>query len=434
MLKTNPRKIKILLVDDDPGDYRVAKLALARSPHAVGFAVETVESLAEAVESLNSHSFDLVLLDLGLPDSRGLETVDRIYEACPNIAIVVLTGLANEEVGVEAIKRRAMDYLVKGQYSGDMLVRAIRYSLERKRAEEELRKHREHLEVRVKQRTADLETANEKLQQEIRERKQAEDQLKQAKQQAEAANKAKSEFLANMSHELRTPLHSILSFASFGIKKHATAQPEKLLDYFERIRASGKTLLALLNNLLDLSKLESGRIVFEFKPANLDMLLDSVVEELNSLASERNLAIYVSEPSVNGEIVCDAEKIKQVLRNLLSNAIKFSPEDGTIDVTTCYRDGSVTVSVHNEGSQVPEDELEEIFEKFAQSTETKTGAGGTGLGLAICREIIAAHKGRIWAENKSDGGVVFSFEIPICAKLDTAPEVVLIGDDNDAAV
>jgi len=253
-------------------------------------------------------------------------------------------------------------------------------------------------------------------------------------QEVEEANRLKSEFLANMSHELRTPLHSILSFASFGIKKRATAQPEKLLDYFERIRASGKTLLALLNNLLDLSKLESGRIVFELKPANLDMLVDSVAEELKSLASERNLAIYVSEPSVNGEIVCDAEKIKQVLRNLLSNAIKFSPEGGTIDVTTCYRDGSVAVSVHNQGSEVPEDELEDIFEKFAQSTETKTGAGGTGLGLAICREIIAAHKGSIWAENKSDGGVVFSFEIPIRAKLESAPEVVLVSDDNDAAV
>lgn len=90
MLKRNPRTIKILLVDDDPGDHRVAKLALARSPHDVGFAVETAESLAEAVESLNSHSFDLVLLDLGLPDSRGLETVDRVYEASPNIPIVVL--------------------------------------------------------------------------------------------------------------------------------------------------------------------------------------------------------------------------------------------------------------------------------------------------------------------------------------------------------
>ncbi|MFH1448162.1 MAG: ATP-binding protein [Candidatus Micrarchaeota archaeon] len=430
----NLRKTNILLVDDDPLDCRLVKMALAKSSNAVGFTVHRVESLTEAMESLNSHSFDLVLLDLGLPDSHGLETVDRVYEACPSIPIVVLTGLASEEAGVEAIKKGAMDYLVKDEYSGDMLVRAIRYSLERKRLKEQLRKHREHLEELVKERTAELERTNEELQEEIRERKQTEEQLKQAKQQAEAANRAKSDFLANMSHELRTPLHIILSFAGFGVKKYATAQPDKLLDYFDRIRNSGKMLLGLLNNLLDLAKLESGKIVFEPRPANLDMLVESVVEELKLLASERNLAICVNEPSVNKEIVCDAEKIKQVLRNLLSNAIKFSPEGGVIDVTKCCRDGSVTVSVRNQGSKVPEDELEDIFEKFVQSTATRTGAGGTGLGLAICREIITAHKGRIWVENRPEGGVAFSFEIPISMKLDTEPEVVLVGDDNDAAV
>ena len=430
----NIRKINILLVDDDPDDCRLVKLALVRSPNTVLFSVETAGSLAECLQHLKNNSFDLVLLDLGLPDSHGLVTVDRFCEACSNIPVVVLTGLAIEEVGVEAIKRGASDYLVKGKYSDDVLVRAIQYSLERKRTEEELRKHREHLEVMVRERTAELEQVNEELREEIFQRKEAEEQLKRAKQQAEGANKAKSDFLANMSHELRTPLHSILSFASFGIKKHAIAQPEKLLDYFEKVRESGKTLLVLVNNLLDLSKLQSGKIVFEPQAANLDMLADSVVEELKSLASERNLTICVSGPSVNEEIMCDVEKIKQVLRNLLSNAIRSSPERGSIDVAKCRSDSSVTVSVHNQGSKVPEDELEEIFEKFVQSTETKTGAGGTGLGLAICREIIAAHNGRIWAENRPEGGVTFSFEIPISVKLDTAPEAVLVGDDNDAGV
>ncbi len=131
-------RINILLVDDEPGDCRLVKLVLKEPPHAMEFAVETAESLAEGLNCLESRSFDLVLLDLGLPDSRGLETVDKFCRACPHIAVVVLTGLEDEAVGLEAIKKGASDYLVKGRFDRALLVRAIRYSLERKQAEEKI--------------------------------------------------------------------------------------------------------------------------------------------------------------------------------------------------------------------------------------------------------------------------------------------------------
>jgi len=231
--------------------------------------------------------------------------------------------------------------------------------------------------------------------------------------QRAASNNAKSTFLSNVSHELRTPLHGILSFAGFGIKKHAIAKPDKILDYFQKIRQSGETLLMLLNDLLDLAKLESGKITFEFSPADLDLLIDSMVDECNSLASEKMLTVRCEHHEANGQIVLDADKIKQVLRNILSNAIKFSPEGGTIDISTFKKADSVVVSVRDQGAGVPENELGSIFDKFFQSSKTKTGAGGTGLGLAICQEIITAHKGRIWAENNPDTGVNFLFEIPL---------------------
>jgi len=250
-------------------------------------------------------------------------------------------------------------------------------------------------------------------------------ELQEAKKMAEIANKTKSDFLSNISHELRTPLHGILSFSGFGIKKHAVAQPDKILDYFQKIRQSGETLLMLLNDLLDLAKLESGKVTFEFRPADLGLLIDSTVDECNSLTSEQNLTVRCEHPEAHEEIVFDANKLKQVLRNLLSNAIKFSSKGGTIDISILNKADSVVVSVRDQGAGVPENELGSVFDKFYQSSKTKNGAGGTGLGLAICQEIITAHKGRIWAENNPDIGANFLFEIPLSLEANVQEEVLV---------
>jgi len=250
-------------------------------------------------------------------------------------------------------------------------------------------------------------------------------ELQEAKKTAEAANNSKSTFLSNVSHELRTPMHGILSFASFGIKKHATADPEKILDYFQKIRQSGETLLTLLNDLLDLAKLESGKITFKFKPANLNSLIDIVIEEYSALALQKNLTIRCEHLASNEKIILDTDKIRQVLRNLLNNAIKFSPEGGTIDVIPFRKAVSIVVSVRDQGAGIPENELENIFDKFIQSGKNKAGAGGTGLGLSICREIIDAHKGRIWAENNPDIGANVSFEIPLSLEVNKQEEVLV---------
>jgi len=251
-------------------------------------------------------------------------------------------------------------------------------------------------------------------------------ELQEAKKIAEAANNSKSTFLSNVSHELRTPMHGILSFASFGIKKHATANPDKILDYFQKIRQSGETLLMLLNDLLDLAKLESGKITFKFKPANLNSLIDVVSEEYSALALQQNLTIHCEHLESSERIILDTDKIRQVLRNLLNNAIKFSPEGGTIDVISFKKAASIVVTVRDQGAGIPENELENIFDKFIQSGKNKASAGGTGLGLSICREILDAHKGRIWAENNPDTGANLSFEIPLSLEAHRQ-EVVLVG-------
>ncbi|HVN89665.1 MAG TPA: HAMP domain-containing sensor histidine kinase [Candidatus Binataceae bacterium] len=237
--------------------------------------------------------------------------------------------------------------------------------------------------------------------------------LIEAKERAEAANLAKSEFLANMSHELRTPLHGILSFAGFGIKRTGSVPPEKLREYFNKIEQSGRVLLALLNDLLDLAKLEAGKMNFSFQPADLNVLLATLIDELSSLTSERHLSISYSVLDFDTLLIIDPVRIMQVLRNLLSNAVKFSPPNTTIRIAIERGDGKLNVSVSDQGIGVPEAELSSIFDKFVQSSKTTSGAGGTGLGLAICREIVPAHQGRIWAQNREEGGAQFIFELPL---------------------
>jgi signal transduction histidine kinase len=244
-------------------------------------------------------------------------------------------------------------------------------------------------------------------------------------EKAELANRAKSEFLANMSHELRTPMHAILGFSSLGSNKVGSAANEKIAGYFTRINESGQRLLFLLNDLLDLSKLEAGRMDFEFSENDLQESTKIIADELAPLFIERCLTLDIEPSRVSTLAIYDKEKIEQVIRNLLSNAIKFTP-DG-MSVLICFEESllyskedpskeaaipAISVSIMDQGAGIPEDELEAVFEKFVQSSKTETGAGGTGLGLSISKEIIAGHGGSIRASNSKDGGAIFTFLLP----------------------
>ncbi|KAF7600055.1 MAG: hypothetical protein CGU28_04340 [Candidatus Dactylopiibacterium carminicum] len=250
----------------------------------------------------------------------------------------------------------------------------------------------------------------------------AETRLFLAKEEAERANAAKSMFLTNMSHELRTPMHGILSFARLGLERAPAVQSERLQGYFERILTSGERLMGLLDDLLDLAKLESGRMEVHLQPSLLGPVVYEVLAEFEAMASSRRLRLLASLTDV-GLAMADAKLCRQVLRNLVSNAIKFSPEGGEVSINlSAGRFGgdivhaAVELRIADQGPGIPEDELERVFDKFVQSTKTHSGAGGTGLGLAICREIVGLHQGEVFARNRAGGGAEFVLRLPLAAE------------------
>ena len=247
----------------------------------------------------------------------------------------------------------------------------------------------------------------------ITEKKAIEDKLLEAKLQAEHASMAKSRFLANMSHELRTPMHAIMSFSSLAIQR---TDDEKIQRYLENIHTSGERLTRLLDDLLDLSKLESGKLIAEFSEYDLTDIVYKVIDEIGILVQKNNVSLDFScnTPHV---IHLDKKLITQVIVNLISNAIKFSRENGDIQISISgNEDQFIVFSVVDEGIGIPEDELKDIFNSFVQSSHTTSNAGGTGLGLAISKEIIELHNGRIWAESPPAGkeiGSAFYFQLPV---------------------
>lgn len=369
--------INVLLVEDNLAEARLLQAQLADSTLSQ-FIVVHADRLSTALEQLKNNAFDVILLDLSLPDCSGLETLRAFHRHTQQIPIVVLTGLEDEQLAATAIKEGAQDYLTK-QFSDTRLIdRAIRYAIQRKRFEEERVKLMQEHAARLK---------------------------------AEEANAMKLKFLAIITHELRTPLSSIKGFASTLLAEDVEWDAETQRQFLSIIELEADKLSDLVEQLLDLARLQAGTLRVDPQVETFDAIFKTALGQLKILTAKHRFEAYI--PANLPPIIADPLRIAQVLSNLVGNAARYSPEQTCIQVHVQQIDQSIQVNVSDQGKGIPVEMRPAVFEAFRQIEHNEAGKKGVGLGLAICKGVVEKHNGQIWIHDAEPHGTVVSFTLPL---------------------
>ncbi|WP_375770417.1 ATP-binding protein [Archangium gephyra] len=365
------RPLRLLLVEDNPGDARLLQEELKEVASA-RFDVRHVTRMADALTAVGEPGLDVVLLDLSLPDGHGLSNIERVVQAAPALPLVVLTGTDDEQLAMRAMHAGAQDYLVKGQATGPLLVRALRYAIERKRAEEGLKRE-------------------------------------------EAARQTalfREQFLGILGHDLRNPLQAISGNAALLLRYGGLSEPQR--KALNRISISSDRMARMISDILDFTRTRlGGGYTLQRTWMNVHEVLKQVVEELEVAHPRKRFELDVSG---TGWGEWDADRIAQAASNLVGNAVQYSPEDSPVRVVARDEGDGVRVEVHNLGTPIPAERLTHIFDPFVRGRDgSRSGSGsrsGLGLGLYITHEIVKAHGGSLQVRSNEAEGTCFWLKLP----------------------
>ena len=371
---------RILVIDDEEG----IRAGCRRALEPEGYIVETAATGQEGLRRFREGNFDMVLIDVVLPDMRGVDLLAPILEKDPDVVCVVITGYATVELAVQAIRSGAYDFLSK-PFTADVLRMTVAQGLERRRLTLEARRL-------------------QKIEEEARE-------LARAKEELERLDRFKTTFMLTVAHELRAPLNALQSFLWAILKGYIP--PEEQQEVLGRAVQRVQELLELVDDLLKLAAAKSEKGLEKREPVSLADVLEKVAPLFQKEAEAKGLA-WAVEVRARPVVRADPDQMAQVWSNLISNAVKYTPAGGRVRVALEERDGWAIGTVEDTGIGIPPQDLERIFEEFYRTPQAKEVAPrGTGLGLPLVKQILEAHGGSITVESEVGRGSRFVFRLPV---------------------
>ncbi len=389
--------LQVLLVEDNAGDARLLREMFSKEK-AGSFELTHLLRMSEAVVHLAKGEVDVVLLDLGLPDGHGLETVRRAHAVAPGVPVIVLTGLDDEELAAAAMAEGAQDYLIKGQIENRALPRALRHAIERYRM----------------QRETELLRTNQM--------------------------QFKDEFLSHVSHELRSPLTAIYQFVTILLDRLAGELEPKQHEYLEIVLRNVKQLQSMINDLLEVTRMQAGKLTIELQSTPVADAIGYAVNTLQGAADAKMIELSADIDSALPlpPVCADPMRVRQILIILVDNAIKFTPANGVVKVRARIAEGnpgSVRLEVSDTGCGVSPHLTERIFERlFQEADPSSAGRKGLGLGLYICKELVTRQGGRIWVESAPVQGAVFYVTLPVFSLPDMVDSLVRKARRNESPI
>lgn len=381
--------IRLLVVDDDSADIELTRHSLAQRQRPQ-FSVESVGTLAGTLEMLRTMVFDAVLLDLNLTDSWGLATLESVRTQCPEVPIIVCSGLHDDETVLQAVNCGAQDYLLKGVVTPDLLIRSVVYSIQRQNKDREIRK----LLEQVRESEHLLRAKNERLAQ---------------------LNQVAHQVVDNVSHEFRTPLTVIHEYAALMKDGLGGTLSDEHQRFVEIISDRSNDLAVMVDDLLDVSRIEAGLLAMARKSCHLAEIVNEVRIALERKAKVRNVDIKIAIPADLPPVFCDPDMVGRILMNLAINAIKFAGRPGCVRISVRHRAEThdVLVDVADDGPGLDEAGMSVIFDRFRQLSHQGSGSTkGFGLGLSIAKELVERSFGELTVETRLGEGSTFSFSLP----------------------